>query len=126
MKKFFSFAFVAMMSLAMISFVACNKQNDPEPPMETPEVLTGTTWIHGEGTSFEATLIFQTESAGIRKVHNVINDQAYDTETDITYTYQNGAGQYTDDIDHSYEFTVDGNKLTVKEIGYDEVYTFKK
>ena len=126
MKKIISFALVAMMLASAFSFVSCKKQNEPEPVYETPEILTGTTWISGEGTSFVATLIFETESTGRRLVHHVINEESYDSEGDITYTYQNGAGQYTDDRDHSYEFTVEGNKLTVKEIGYDEVYILKK
>ena len=126
MKKLFSVAFAAMMLATIFSLVACNKKNEPEEKIETPTVLTGTTWISGEGSTFEATLIFDTESTGVRKVHNVIGENVYDTQSDIKYTYKDGKGQYTDDRDKSYEFTVDGNKLTVKEIGYDEEYILKK
>ena len=127
MKKLFSFAFVAMMSVAMLSLVGCNKNNKPdEPTWETPTVLTGTTWISGEGSSFEATLIFETETAGKRTVHNVINGKAYDTETAITYTYKDGEGSYTDDRENTYEFTIDGGTLTAQESSYEEIYLRKK
>ena len=127
MKKILSFAFAAMMLVSAFSFVSCKKQNEPtEPEMETPTVLTGTTWVSGDPASFQATLIFKTDSTGERKVINVIKGEVYNTESDITYTYKDGKGQYTDDIDHTYDFTVNGSKLVVKEIGYDEEYTYQK
>jgi len=109
MKKIFSFALVAVMVASMFSFVACKKQNEPE-KIETPTVLTGTTWINGEGTDWVETLIFNTENKGVKKVDNEFGH----FEGDITYTYANGAGSFIWEEDQ-YNFTVDGNKLSVPD-----------
>ena len=112
MKKIFSFALVAVMVASMFSFVACKKQNEPE-KIETPTVLTGTTWINGEGTDWVETLIFNTENQGVKKVHNSNGD----FEDAFTYTYANAKGSFTiTHSDETYQFTVDGNKLSVQDL----------
>jgi hypothetical protein len=132
MKKIFSFALVATMSVAMLSFAGCNKNKDeePEPEWETPTSLVGTEWVDDGGETWQATLSFNTEDTGRRKVHNVIGGEAYDSDCEILYHYLDGSGQYMDDIKHFYLFTVDGGTLTVIEEGYDpesaEVYKRKK
>ena len=108
MKKIFSFALVAVMVASMFSFVACKGKNEPQP--ETPTVLTGTTWINGAGTDWVTTLEFVTENAGVRKVDN----QYGHSESDITYTYANGAGSFIF-AGEEYNFTVEGNKLSVPD-----------
>jgi len=126
MKKFFSIALVAMMAVAMISLVSC-KKGDKEPEMETPTTLTGTTWVSGEGTSFVATLVFETAQTGKRLVSQKIGDQVYDSESDITYTYENGKGEYNvDRWESPCTFTVVGGTLTADEEGVTEVFKFKK
>ena len=127
MKKVFSFALVAMMLVSICSFVSCKKDKD-KPAWETPTALTGTEWSYGEGSSFAATIYFETETTGKRTVHHVIGSEVFDSETPITYTYEKPNGQYIDDIQHKYNFTVDGGTLTVREEGYDydEVYERKK
>ena len=103
------------------------EENTPaEEVFETPEVLTGTTWLYGDPEYFTYTLIFETESTGKRLCHNVINGKSYDTEVKIvSYTYQNGKGQLTTEEQDTYEFTVDGNKLTYKDDLDDISYVFK-
>jgi len=129
MKKIFSFALVAMMSTVL--FVGCNKDKQEEEPVwETPTSLVGTEWVDDGGETWQATLSFNTEDTGRRKVHNVIGGEAYDSDCEILYHYLDGSGQYMDDIKHFYLFTVDGGTLTVIEEGYDpesaEVYKRKK
>ena len=112
MKKIFSFALVAVMVASMFSFVACKGKNEPE-KIETPTVLTGTTWINGEGTDWVETLIFNTENQGVKKVHNSNGD----FEDAFTYTYANAKGSFTiTHSDETYQFTVDGNKLSVQDL----------
>lgn len=122
MKKVLSFALAAMMSMTMISFVGCGKENNNEPTWETPTELTGTVWVDDGGETWLATIYFETETTGRRTVHQVIGGEVYDSETPITYTYQGGSGQYIDDRQDEYPFTVDGGTLVVKELGYDETY----
>ena len=110
MKKFFSVALVAMMTLTVFSFVSCNKGNQPEPPVETPKVLTGTSWVNGAGSDWVTTLVFETENEGVRKVDN----QYGHSESDITYTYADGEGIFIFN-DEEYDFTVEGNKLIVPD-----------
>ena len=106
MKKIFSFALVAVMVASMFSFVACKGKNEPQP--ETPTVLTGTTWINGEGTDWVTTLIFNTENQGVQKVHNSNGDY----EDAFTYTYADAKGSFTiTQTDETYQFTVEGNIL---------------
>ena len=106
MKKIFSFALVAVMVASMFSFVACKGKNEPE-KIETPTVLTGTTWINGEGTNWVTTLVFETESQGVQKTQN-----GNDFEYAFTYEYANGEGSYTlTNSDETFKFTVDGNIL---------------
>ena len=108
MKKIFSFALVAVMVASMFSFVACKGKNQPEP---TPTVLTGTTWINGAGTDWVTTLIFNTENQGVQKVHNSNGDY----EDAFTYEYADAKGSFTiTNSDETYQFTVDGNKLSVQ------------
>jgi len=132
MKKIFSFALAAMMSVAMLTLVGCNKDNkkEAEPVWETPTSLVGTEWVDDGGETWQATLSFITEDTGRRKVHNVIGGKAYDSDYEIGYHYLDGSGQYMDDIQHFYLFTVDGGTLTVIEEGYGpedaEVYKRKK
>jgi hypothetical protein len=132
MKKFFSFALAAMMSVAMLTLVGCNKDNKKadEPVWETPTSLVGTEWVDDGGETWLATITFQTETTGRRTVHRVIDGTAYDSDCEILYHYLDGSGQYMDDIKHFYLFTIDGGTLTVREEGadpeYDEVYKRKK
>ena len=114
MKKIFSFALVAVMVASMFSFVACKKQqNEPEQKIETPTVLTGTTWINGEGTDWVETLIFNTVNQGVKKVHNSNGD----FEDAFTYEYADAKGSFTiTHSDETYQFTVDGNKLSVQDL----------
>lgn len=126
MQKFFSIALVAMMAVAMISLVSCKKQQN-EPEMETPTTLTGTTWVSGEGTSFEATLIFETAQTGKRLVSQKFGEEVYDSESAITYTYENGKGEYNvERWETPCTFTVVGGTLTADEEGVTEVYKYKK
>ena len=109
MKKIFSFALVAVMVASMFSFVACKGKNEPE--QKTPEVLTGTTWVNGEGTDWVQTLIFNTENQGVQKTQN-----GKDFEDPFTYEYANGEGSFTiTQTDETYQFTVKGNKLSVPD-----------
>ena len=118
MKKIFSFALVAVLVASMFSFVACKgknepEQNEPEQKIETPTVLTGTTWVNGEGTDWVETLIFETENQGVKKVHNSNGD----FEDAFTYEYADGEGSFTiTHTDETYQFTVDGNKLSVQDL----------
>ena len=113
MRKIFSFALVAVMVASMFSFVACKGKNEPEQKPETPTVLTGTTWINGEGTDWVETLIFNTENQGVKKVHNSNGD----FEDAFTYTYADAKGSFTiTHTDETYQFTVDGNKLSVQDL----------
>ena len=106
MKKIFSFALVAVMVASMFSFVACKGKNEPQP--ETPTVLTGTTWINGEGTDWVTTLIFNTENQGVQKVHNSNGD----FENPFTYEYADAKGSFTiTRSDETFQFTVKGNIL---------------
>ena len=106
MKKIFSFALVAVMVASMFSFVACKGKNEPQP--ETPTVLTGTTWINGEGTDWVTTLIFNTENQGVQKVHNSNGD----FEDAFTYEYADAKGSFTiTNSDETFQFTVKGNIL---------------
>ena len=106
MKKIFSFALVAVMVASMFSFVACKGKNEPQP--ETPTVLTGTTWINGEGTDWVTTLIFNTENQGVQKVHNSNGD----FENAFTYTYADAKGSFTlTQTQETFQFTVKGNIL---------------
>ena len=106
MKKIFSFALVAVMVASMFSFVACKGKNEPQP--ETPTVLTGTTWINGEGTDWVTTLIFNTENQGVQKVHNSNGDY----EDAFTYEYADAKGSFTiTNSDETFKFTVKGNIL---------------
>ena len=106
MKKIFSFALVAVMVASMFSFVACKGKNEPQP--ETPTVLTGTTWINGAGTDWVTTLIFNTEKAGVQKVHNSYGD----FEDAFTYEYADAKGSFTiTNSDETFQFTVKGNIL---------------
>ena len=106
MRKIFSFALVAMMVASMFSFVACKGKNEPQP--ETPTVLTGTTWINGEGTDWVTTLIFNTENQGVQKVHNSNGD----FEDAFTYEYADAKGSFTiTNSDETFQFTVKGNIL---------------
>jgi len=112
MKKIFSFALVAVMVASMFSFVACKGKNEPEQKIETPTVLTGTTWVNGEGTDWVTTLIFNTENQGVQKVDNEFGH----FENAFTYTYADAKGSFT--ITHpeeTYQFTVDGNKLSLQD-----------
>ena len=109
MKKSFSFALVAVMVASMFSFVACKGKNQPEP--ETPTVLTGTTWINGAGTDWVTTLIFNTEKAGVQKVHNSNGDY----EDAFTYEYADAKGSFTiTNSDETFKFTVKGNILSLQ------------
>lgn len=111
MKKIFSFALVAVLVASMFSFVACKGKNQPEQP-QTPEVLTGTTWINGEGSDWVQTLIFNTENQGVQKVHNSYGD----FEEAFTYEYADAKGSFTiTRTDETYQFTVKGNKLSVPD-----------
>ena len=106
MKKIFSFALVAVMVASMFSFVACKGKNEPQP--ETPTVLTGTTWVNGEGTDWVTTLIFNTENQGVQKVHNSNGD----FEDAFTYTYADAKGSFTiTRTQETLQFTVKGNIL---------------
>ena len=106
MKKIFSFALVAVMVASMFSFVACKGKNEPQP--ETPTVLTGTTWINGEGTDWVETLIFNTENQGVKKVHNSNGD----FEDAFTYEYADAKGSFTiTRTQETLQFTVKGNIL---------------
>ena len=106
MKKIFSFALVAVMVASMFSFVACKGKNEPQP--ETPTVLTGTTWVNGEGTDWVTTLIFNTENQGVQKVHNSNGD----FENAFTYTYADAKGSFTlTQTQETFQFTVKGNIL---------------
>ena len=108
MKKIFSFALVAVMVASMFSFVACKGKNQPEP---TPTVLTGTTWINGAGTDWVTTLIFNTEKAGVQKVHNSNGDY----EDAFTYEYADAKGSFTiTRTDETFKFTVRGNILSLQ------------
>ena len=108
MKKSFSFALVAVMVASMFSFVACKGKNQPEP---TPTVLTGTTWINGAGTDWVTTLIFNTEKAGVQKVHNSNGD----FENPFTYEYADAKGSFTiTRSDETLKFTVKGNILSLQ------------
>lgn len=113
MKKIFSFALVAVMVASMFSLVACKKQqNEPEQKVETPTVLTGTTWVNGEGTDWVQTLIFNTQNQGVQKVHNSYGD----FEDAFTYEYADAKGSFTiTQTDETYQFTVKGNKLSVPD-----------
>ena len=107
MKKIFSFALVAVMVASMFSFVACKGKNEPE-KIETPTVLTGTTWINGEGTDWVQTLIFNTQNQGLLKVHNSYGD----FEDAFTYEYADAKGSFTiTRSNETYKFTVKGNIL---------------
>ena len=110
MKKIFSVALVAVMVASMFSFVACKGKDEPQP--ETPTVLTGTTWINGEGTDWVQTLIFNTQNQGLLKVHNSYGD----FEDAFTYEYADAKGSFTiTQTDETYQFTVKGNKLSVPD-----------
>ena len=125
MKKIFSFALAAMM---MLTFVACG---DDDKESGTPSSLKGTEWVYSESGPMEIegmtvdvnmtmTLNFKTETAGQLVVTGTITymGQTYpiDDETeDYTYTYSNGRGTMTSD-GATVEFTVDGNKLTMKDV----------
>lgn len=126
MKKIFSFAIAALMSMSMIALVGCGKENTDEPVWETPTSLEGTEWVDDGGESWLATIYFETETTGRRTVHNVIGGETYDTETPFTYTYEKPNGEFVDDIQHTYSFSIDGGTLTVGMDGYDEVYKRKK
>ena len=127
MKKIFSFALVAMMVASMFSLAACKKQqNEPEQKVETPTVLTGTTWINGAGTDWVTTLEFVTDSTGVRKVDNEFGH----FDSDITYTYANAKGYFIFE-EEKYDFTVEGNKLIVPDKDdpnpdFAAVYVLKK
>lgn len=130
MKKLFY-----LMSLCLIAgtsvMVSCGSDDDDVQPkeeevVETPKVLKGTTWVYGNPDSFSYTLIFETETTGKRLCHNVIDGTAYDTEVKITsYTYQNGKGQLTTNEDDTFEFTVDGDKLSYRDELDEITYVFK-
>jgi len=125
MKKFFSFALAAMMTVAMISFAGC-KNKDKEPDIPTPTALTGTVWVSGAGSSFVATLHFETATTGRRTVSQVIGSDTYDSESDITYIYADGAGAYeVDRWDEPCTFTVNGGTLTADEEGIEMVYKYQ-
>ena len=108
------------MVASMFSFVACKKQqNEPEPQPKTPEVLTGTTWINGEGTDWVTTLIFDTENQGVQKQHNNYGD----FEDAFTYEYADAKGSFTITPDETYQFTVKGNILYLKVDPEDPDFT---
>ena len=119
MRKIFSFALVAVMVASMFSFVACKGKNQPEQP-KTPEVLTGTTWINGEGTDWVETLIFNTENQGVKKVHNSNGD----FEDAFTYEYADAKGSFTfTRTNETYQFTVKGNILYLQVDPEDPDFT---
>ena len=69
-------------------------------------------WINGEGTNWVTTLIFNTVNEGVQKVHNSNGDY----EDAFTYEYADGKGSFTiTQTDETYQFTVDGNKLSVPD-----------
>ena len=125
MKKIFSVALAAMMTLTVFSFVGC-KNKDKEPEIPTPTDLTGTVWVSGAGTSFVATLKFQTATTGVRLVSQTIGDQTYDSESDITYIYADGIGAYeVDRWEEPCAFVVIGGTLTADEEGIEMVYKYQ-
>lgn len=124
MKKLFTFA--AMMLVTVFTFVACNKdKSDPKPTWETPTSLTGTEWTWGSESSFLYTLIFETETTGKKLSHNnSMPDGEKDSERTFSYTYDNGSGQYKDDNNDTYTFTIDGGELT--EVGASNTFTYNR
>lgn len=120
------------MLVAALTFVSCSKDNDDsepagpsEPTWETPTVLTGTEWYYGDEATFSHTLIFVTETTGRKLTHNVIpGGETYDSERSFTYTYANGRGQYTTDNNVTYDFTVEGGKLTYEE--YESIFEYNR
>jgi len=128
MKKVFSLTLVAMMLVSICSFVSCKKDKDTKPVWETPTSLAGTEWVDDGGETWLSTIYFETDTTGKITVHHVIGSEVFDSETPITYTYEKPNGQYVDDIQHVYRFTIDGGTLTATEDGYDydEVFERKK
>lgn len=118
------------MLVTVFAFVACNKKAEPETKWETPTALMGTEWVYGEGTTFSYTLIFETGNTGVKKCHNDLRaagGEVYDTQRDIkSYTYANGKGEYKDDKNDTFEFTIDGGTLTEYDPLMEDYLAYKR
>lgn len=115
MKKFI---FVALMSFVLIGMTACSKDKD----------LTGTKWaasIVETDITVDMLLSFNSETAGTLSATAL----GYTYSQDFTYTYDGkGEGTLTakdpdSGIETTEPFTIDGDKLTVKEATGDIVFT---
>ena len=119
MKKFI---FVALMSFVLIGMTACSKDKD----------LTGTKWAasiveteEGYTITVDMLLSFNSETAGTLSATAL----GYTYSQDFTYTYDGkGEGTLTakdpeSGIETTEPFTIEGDKLTVKEATGDIVFT---
>ena len=130
-KKILAIVFVA----ATMTMVACSRDNDEKTP--TPDTLSGSTWT---GSVDENMMGLQIHIDMLLKFINATNGELQanitggveDPETKtaaFTYTYQAPNGTMTgvdeDGDTLSYSFTVDGNKMTLKDEGHDITLTRK-